>query len=296
MEWGVCTTVKAPLDQILAFVAWHKHLGASHIWVHLDDADVMASEILEQIDGVTPVLCNKAYWAHNRFRPKTQEARQVYNIQRIYNAAPLPVIGHFDVDEFLWPARPVHEILDDWSDGLPFKRANPAEALYDPTLADDIFTARQFRLPFPGVMHQSRRTRILGDYAPLLHNNMLSHKVGKSLFRTGVEGLKPRLHVGRYDGGDPPIKVPVHPDLIVLHFHAQNYGEWLAALPHRVEKGAYRFNEPLAKYLGGATPSEIEDFYLATQSAHPALLKALAHKGLLVEADLQLKDKVAALL
>lgn len=293
--WGVCTTVKAPLVQILAFVAWHKHIGARHIWVHLDDADVVSKHVLDQLDGVTAVLCNDAYWAEKGARPKTQEGRQSYNIQRIYNAAPLPVIAHVDVDEYLYPKRPIADILDDWDDDYPYLRAVPAEALHDPSLPDDIFTARQFRLPFRNGLSIERRYAVLGDYTDMLHHNMLSHKVGKSLFRTGIDGFVPKLHAGAIGAKGPKLRIPLHPDLMVLHFHAQDRAAWLKALPHRVTKGAYRFNEPLAEYLGQATEAEIDTFYHATQTATPELISALSSEGQLVEADLRLKEKIDAL-
>lgn len=295
MDWGVCTTVKAPLAQILAFVAWHKHLGASRIWVHLDDADDVSAGILKQVEGVTPVLCDKAYWSVLGRRPKRQEARQAYNVQRVYKAAEVPVLAHLDVDEFLWPARPVSDILEDWADGTPFLRARPAEALHDPALPDDIFTARQFKYPFPTPMPIEDRVDVLGDYTALLMKNMLSHKAGKSLFRTGLDGLMPKLHAASWGDDPAPIKLALHPDLTVLHFHAQDKAAWLAALPHRTTDGAYRFNETLAAFVSDASPDAIDDFYARTQSATPELVAKLKTHSLLLEADLNLKDKVAAL-
>ncbi|MGJ8609825.1 MAG: glycosyltransferase family 2 protein [Octadecabacter sp.] len=295
MKWGVCTTALAPLQQILAFVAWHKHIGATHIWVHLDDADAVSGQLLNQIDGVTAVLCDAQYWTGKGYRPKTQEARQSYNIQRVCGLAELPVIAHVDVDEYLYPKRPIADILDDWTDDAPYLRCVPAEALHDPALPDDIFTACQFRLPFPNGLSIERRYAVLGDYTLMLKKNMLSHKVGKALFRTGLDGFVPRLHAGTFGKDGPRIDLPLHPDLMVLHFHAQDRTTWRAALDHRVSKGAYRFNEELAGYLGAASEAEIDAFYEATQMASPELIAALDAEGLLVEADLKLKDKVAEL-
>ncbi|AGI66028.1 hypothetical protein OAN307_c02690 [Octadecabacter antarcticus 307] len=291
-EWGVCTTVKAPLVQILAFVAWHRHIGAAHIWVHLDDADEVSAHVINQLDGVTAVLCDKEYWSKKGFRPKKQEARQSHNMQRIYELAPLPVIAHLDVDEYLYPKRPIAEILADWTDDSPFLRARPAEALHDSALPDDIFTARQFRLPFPDGTSDERKHAVLGDYTLILRTNMLSHKVGKSLFRTGIKGFVPRIHVGTIGMDGPRIRLPLHPDLMVLHFHAQDRAAWLAALPHRVTNGAYRFNEVLAAFLDEASVAEVDAFYTTTQTADPELIAALTAEGLLVEADLALKEKV----
>ncbi len=295
MEWGVCTTVKAPLTQILAFVAWHKHIGAARIWVHLDDADVVSAQLLNQIDGVTAVVCDDDYWTGKGYRPKAQEARQSYNIQRVYGLAKLPVIAHVDVDEYLYPTRPLADILDGWNDDAPYLRCMPAEALHDPTLPDDIFTARQFRLPFPNGMSTERRHAVLGDYMLMLERNVLSHKVGKALFRTGLDGFVPRLHAGTFGKDGARINLPLHPELMVLHFHAQDRTAWRAALDHRVNKGAYRFNKELASYLGGASDAQIDAFYEVTQVATPELVAALDAEGLLVEAELRLKEKVADL-
>lgn len=295
MDWGVCTTVKAPLAQILAFVAWHRDLGASHIWVHVDDADAVSCHVLNQLDFVTAVSCDDAYWATRGSRPNKQEGRQGYNMQRVYGLTDLPVLAHVDVDEYLYPARRISEILDEWDDDVPFLRAAPAEALHDPNLANDIFTARQFRLPFKVGLPIERKYAVLGDYAAALPTNMLSHRAGKSLFRTGVEGLVPRLHAASFGKDSPPIKTPVHPEIVVLHFHAQDRANWLKVLPHRITNGAYRFNEVLAGFLGEANEAEVAAFYEATQTANPALLAGLAAEGLLIEADLKLKAKVSDL-
>jgi len=295
MEWGVCCTAKAPLAQLLAFVAWHQHIGATHIWIHLDDADEISGHVLNQLEGVTAILCDDAYWANTLgMRPPRQEPRQSFNMQRIYAQAALPVIAHVDVDEYLYSDHVIADVLDSFGDA-PFMRVAPAEALHDPSLKDDIFTARQFRLPFPNGMSAARKMAVLGDYTALLRKNMLSHKVGKSFFRTGVEGLIPKIHAGAFGKDAPPLSVPVNPDIVVLHFHAQDKAAWLTALPHRTVNGAYRFNEPLADFLAEANAADVNAFYEATQIATPALLAALDNEGLLVEAALDLRTKVDAL-
>lgn len=295
MEWGVCCTAKAPLAQLLAFVAWHREAGASRIWVHLDDADEISANVLNQIDGVTAVLCDDAYWAVLGLRPKRQEPRQSYNMQRVYGLAELPVIAHVDVDEYLYCTRPISDVLGEWDNDDPFLRVAPAEALHDPSLPDDIFTARQFRLPFPNGMPNEKRVDVLGEYLPLLRKNMLSHKVGKSFFKTGIAGLIPKIHAGSFGKDAPPLSVPVHPEIVVLHFHAQDKAAWLDALPHRAVNGAYRFNEPLAAFFEDATAEQINGFYEGTQVARPELVSALARHGLLVEAELRLKEKISDL-
>ncbi len=68
------------------------------------------------------------------------------------------------------------------------------------------------------------------------------HKLGKSLFRTGIAGFSPRLHAGIVGAKRPEILLPLHPDLMVLHLHAQDGDAWLAGMPHRLTKEAYRQN------------------------------------------------------
>ena len=188
MTWGVCTTAKAPLPQLLAFVAWHKHVGASRIWVHLDDADELSATVLNQIDGVTAILCDDAYWTVKGGRPHKQEPRQSYNMQRVYGDAELPIIAHVDVDEYLYSDRPIDDVLTAWD--------------------DDIFTARQFRLQFPNKMTSKKKMSVLGDYTPFLSQNMLSHKVGKSFFKTGLTEFIPKIHAGSFGADAPPPKRP----------------------------------------------------------------------------------------
>ena len=69
------------------------------------------------------------------------------NAQAAYRACRLPWIGHIDVDEFLWPSQPVAQILGSLPSDQWTLRMEPHEAMHDPTLRDDIFTARAFRAP-----------------------------------------------------------------------------------------------------------------------------------------------------
>jgi hypothetical protein len=110
--------------------------------VHLDNADEVSAHVINQLDGVTAVQCDAAYWAEKGFRPKKQEAQQSHNIQRIYGLAALPVIAHLDVDEYLYPKRPMADILADWTDGSPFLRAHPCRGIARPDV-----TGRHFHRP-----------------------------------------------------------------------------------------------------------------------------------------------------
>ena len=123
---------------------------------------------------------------------------------------------------------------------------------------------------------------------------MLSHSIGKVFCRTGVPGLMPRLHGGML--GNLRIASPAfHPEIRLLHFHAQDRQSWLDAVPFRVTRGAYQFNPPLQAHLAAASPDELLAFYHRTQTVSPAVALTLQEVGRAIEADLCLRAKVAAL-
>lgn len=296
--WGTCTTVRAPLAQVLAFVAHHRSLGARRICLCFDDPGDPAAEALAGVKGVRVIRCDEAHWARfgtgkgARRRPDTHQVRQVANATAIYRRTNLDWLCHLDIDEFLWPARRVAEVLAG-AEG-PVLRMAPWEALHEPGLPDDIFTARHFRRALKGPDHAALRETLFGPYAEMLYAGAVSHAAGKCFFRTGVEGLRPRIHTGDLNGARLAIH-EVMPDIAVLHFHAQDPADWRARLPFRATAGAYRANAPFFVWYSTADAAEIDAFYDRVQVARPEVLSTLRAGGALIEADLALRAKVAAL-
>ncbi len=295
MDWGICTTLKAPPDRVLAFVAWHLSLGPARIWLHFDDPEDPAADLVAALPQVTAIRCDDAWWKDTAGRrPDKHQNRQSSNIHRLCNQAPLPWIAHIDADEFLLPRRPIGQILDKAQDDALIVRARPWEALHDQALPDDIFTARAFRGPMAGAALARIRAEVFGDYAHLFPQGVLSHAAGKCFFRTGVPGFEPRIH-GAILNGRRVTGVPFHPDLELLHFHAQDREDWLSRLPFRLDRGAYIGKPELFAWAKLATPDEIGRFYAETQTATPQMLARLRAHGLLIETDLHLLDHVARL-
>ncbi|AWD22404.1 glycosyltransferase family 2 protein [Fuscovulum blasticum] len=296
VDWALVATIKAPQDQVLAFLAHHLDLGAAAITLCFDDPDDPAIAAVQDIPRVSVLRCTPDYWARvgNGIRPDRHQNRQARNALRAWRLCPLPWIGHIDVDEFLLPDRPMGEILASAPAHHPMVRLEPFEAMHDPSLPDDIFTARLFRGPLKGP-RAFLRDIIFGRYAAAMPNGMLSHSVGKAFFRTGVPGFTPRLHGGSMNGvrmDGPPMDRRVK----LLHFHAQDRAKWTAALPFRLARGAYQKNEALLQALSGATPDKIDAFYTATQMLTPEMAEILWQEGRLVEVNLDLRRKVADLL
>lgn len=294
-DWGVCSTILAPVDQVLAFVAHHLELGASRIWLFFDNPDDPAFEVVKALRGVTATRCDANYWRSVcKTRPDTHQKRQSRNMRRVYDMAALPWIAHLDVDEFVLPDRAISASLDEVPPEQILLRMAPWEALHAQGLQHDIFTAHQFRAALKGDHFAEARQAVFGKFAALLNEGVLSHSAGKCFFQCGFTGLQPRLH-GAFLDGERVKGGAFHPDIALLHFHAEDPDRWKQRLHFRLTKGAYQFNPNLQSYLLQADQAAIDAFYSAVQQPGEDALAYLAQKGLVIEATLQLRSKVAAL-
>lgn len=293
--WSLVATVKAPEEKVLAFVAHHLSLGADHLWLYFDDPDQPIPPALADHPRVTATPCDDAHWARfGKARPPQHQNRQSHNARFTYNRkVRSDWLVHIDVDEFLLAPRPVAAILDDTPAGTIAMKLEPFEAMHDPALPDDIYTARAFR----GSLRREpwlRRRAVLGPYRNVIRDGMLSHTVGKMIYRTRIPGLVPRLHAIMLD--KELVRTPDwQSEIKLLHFHGQDKAAWLAALPFRLTKGAYQFRPELQAFLSGASPEDIDKFYHRTQTLPPGLRDKLAQDGRVIIADLGLRQKVQAL-
>ncbi|MFC0279335.1 glycosyltransferase family 2 protein [Falsigemmobacter intermedius] len=289
--WGVAVTLKAPVAQVLAFVAWYLDLGAARIWLHFDDPEDPAAARLEGHERVQVIRCHDGYWEKVAGRrPETHQQRQVRNVTRVLRRTGLPWVAHFDVDEFLLAARPVADILAEQAPDRLILRAEPWEALCDPKLPDDIFTANRFRQALPPG-REALAHALYGEAGALLERGMLSHTVGKCFFRSGIPGMTGRIHGARING-EPVPGGAFHPDLALLHFHAQDREGWLSRLPYRLARGAYQYRPAMQAYLLEQTAEGVEAFYDTVQRARPALVAALEVEGFLRQEELSLRQRV----
>lgn len=293
-RWGVAATVRAPLEQVMAFAAHHLDLGAHRIWLHFDDPGDPAADALSDRPKISVIRCDDAYWQGLcGTRPPTHQVRQMRNITRVCRRAQIDWVAHVDVDEYLLARAPIPAILADLPADRLVLRAEPFEALHSPGLPDDIFTARYFRRGLPDP-DPARAAQVLGGYGALLPRGMLSHTVGKCFFRTGVAGMVANIHGARIKG-ERVFGGRFHPDLALLHFHAEDPARWRHGLQFRLSRGAYQFLPDLQAHLLAADDAGIDAFYDAVQLATPERLEHLRALGLLREADLGLRAKVAAL-
>ena len=291
-RWGLVATVKAPEDKVLAFVAHHLTLGAEHLWIYFDDPEDPAHAAVARHPRVTATLCDTTYWTGKKRHDRHQN-RQSRNARDAYERCTTDWLGHIDVDEFILPDRPLGDILQDAPDSQLVVKLEPFEAMHDPLLPDDIYTAGEFRGALRHEFWRFRR-RALREYRTVIRDGLLSHSVGKVLFRRGIPNLSPRLHSVMLDG----VRLPA-PDWCaearLLHFHAQDRKAWTEALPFRLAGGAYQYQATMQDHLSNATAAEIDDFYLTTQVLSLEVSQRLQAVGRVLTADLKLRDKVRAL-
>jgi Glycosyl transferase family 2 len=294
-DWGICATVKAPIDQVRAFVAHHLAIGAGAIWLYFDDPDDPAASAIATIAKVQVIRCDAAYWqAQKVARPDQHQLRQSRNIRHCYRAIDLPWLCHIDVDEFVWPRRPVNDVLAAVPADATMVRMVPWEALYSPHLPADVFAARYFRSSMRGRDRAADREAAFGKFAFLLPSGMLSHTTGKCYYRTGLQNFRVGLHRATGKGVGPTATYQ-QTDLALLHFHAHDRAQWLDRLQFRLRHGAYRENLGLTSYLQICGKAGQIAFYDQVQTASDTMLDHLGRIGVLTEADLQLQAKVELL-
>ena len=219
VSWGLVATVKAPEDQVLAFIAHHLSLGAARLWIYFDDPDDPAFARVAALPRVTATRCTPMYWAMRGGRDDRHQNRQIRNARHAQRTCTLDWLGHIDVDEFLHAPRPVADILGQVPAEVPNLMMDAFEAMHDPDLPDDIFTARHFRGPLRH-QHDALRRAILGPLADVVTAGNIGHTNGKTFCRPAVKGLSLRIH--QVTIHKERLNTPFDPDLRVLHFHAQD--------------------------------------------------------------------------
>ncbi len=286
--WGVVAQVKARVAAVETFVAWHLHLGAERVLVYFDDPDDPGYQrLLPLAPRVKAFRCDAAHWARLLGRrPERKTARQSANAQDAYRRTKVAWLAHIDVDEFIlplhWPGdvAPVPTVAERLAAVGPevaLQRLRPYEALIDPNGGPP----RHFRAPpAAGPGRGPLLQSIYGPHAAVLVDGMLSHSVGKTLSRTGIAGLTPRIHAPRIGG--EKVEAGFMRGLVLLHYHVAGMEDWLAHLEYRASHGAYSGRPASKAFFQNAGPEALAGFFQAVQVASPELLARLEEEGLLL--------------
>lgn len=296
VTWGIVTTIRAPVRAILDFAAHHIELGAHRLILHLDEDRPEARQALERLPQCRVIVTDAAWWGR-RQRPEAHQGRQTWNATRAYRRNPgVDWLTHIDVDEFLWPARPVADQLASLPADALTARIRPIEAL----ATDDTSQGTWFK----GCAARSNlRARQTGDiyptYGSYLNGGFLSHVSGKIFVRTGLERINLRIHNAFQDGTQIPNNHDLD-DTLLCHFHAPSWDDWQRAYRYRLQNGSYRgtlkgsgthgvsMNALFTAIEADGGEPALRAFYHEVCTATPDLRQRLAAHGLLHLVDLGL--------
>lgn len=244
MHWGLVATVKAPVTDVLNFVAHHVELGAHRVYIYLDAPDDTAFAPLKAHPKVRVTRCDDNYWSQHKRRPKKHQVRQSANASHAYRRSELDWLAHIDVDEFLWTPTPVADRLADLPETALCARLYPAEAL-----AGDGTAFKT--VPRPRERRQAITERLYPTFGRFLNGGFLSHVEGKLFLRTGLADIQFRIHNVFQDELKNPGEVPLD-DIILCHLHAKSWEDFIAAYRFRLERGSYRADlAPMRPLLEG---------------------------------------------
>lgn len=299
-RWGIVSTIKAPLPEILDFAAYHLDLGAHRLLLFLDDPQPDTVAVLKAHPRIRVFACDDRHWRRLGIRrPAKHQVRQTANASFAYGRrVQVDWLIHMDVDEFLWPEASVADVLDGLPDETLCARVRPMEQI-----ASDAAAFKAF-IP-PGPDREATVARLYPTYGAWVKGGFLSHVAGKLLVRTGLGPLTVRIHnVFRGDEMNPG---ETELDRIALcHAHAGNWDQWIAAYRYRLEQGAYRAELAPARprEKGGLTLHEalnlieaeageagLRAFFDEIAVATPEARARLEHEGLLRLCDLRLGEK-----
>jgi hypothetical protein len=299
IRWGLATTIKAPVADILSYAAYHIELGAHRLYLYLDEPNPEAEPILKAHPKVRVITCDASWW-NKRFskRPEKHQVRQAMNATHAYNRRQeVDWLIHMDVDEYLVASTPLARQLAQLPDDAMTARARPAELL-----ADGDETA--FKTWFPiGPDRAQMMARLYPTFGPHLKTGFLSHMAGKSFVRTGADKVQVRIHNAYFAGEENPGEVAL-PQTTLCHLHATSWDQWRAHFLYRLEKGSYRADLNASKASEfGPTLHELlsllyeEDgekglraFFDEVCADTPELRARLDTEGLLTVHDLDLKQ------
>ena len=299
-SWGIVSTIKAPTAEIEAFCAHHLELGAQRLYIYLDDDNRTAFDSLSAHPKIRPVLCDDAYWQARGRRPGKHQVRQVDNAAHAYALPPeVDWLAHIDVDELIWPAAALPDLLAALPGDCLVARMRPSEALASP----DPGPLTHFkRFTLDRTTRDRQTLRVYPTFGEHLNGGFLSHVQGKLIYRTGIPGLDARIHNVILNGEQNPGQQELT-GVELLHLHAKSWEDFARAFRFRLNRGSYR-SELRAASPGGASMHQLfsalldesgeaglRAFYDEVCTATPALLDRLHHERLLSSYPLDLARK-----
>lgn len=253
ITWGLVATIKAPVQDILNFAAYHLDLGAHRLHIYLDAPNPEAYPFLKAHPRIKVTTCNEAYWKRRkRKRPPGHQFRQTLNASQAYRRIEADWIGHIDVDEFLWPgSASIAEHLAEVPSSARSARVFAIESLAGHPGA--------YKMAVPNGPDRDRvLAAIYPNFGIFLKGGFISHTAGKVFARTGLDEVQIRIHNMMIGGNKDPEPHRIA-GIDLCHHHAEDWDHWYASYRYRLEKGSYRadLSPAFERVVGGMNTHEL---------------------------------------
>lgn len=295
LRWGIVSMIKAPLHQVAEFAAYHLDLGADRLHLYLDTTAPETAAVLSNHPKITVTTCDAAFWeTQKKPRMKAHQMRQTWVATQAYQTTDVDWLAHIDVDEFLLPPAPVHDLLAQMPDDAAMLRLPPAELLAG-SQGDELFKL----LPKYGGQKKSALTSIYPTFGAHLPGGFISHREGKNFLRTGLMGIRFGIHAALQDSRLITNRVK-QDGFYVGHAHAPNWDFFRDHMAFRMTRGSYRKSDEAKFRLLDILTLLQEDmgedglrqFFTEVCEATPSLIAALDTHNMLLRRPLDLTAKV----
>lgn len=298
LRWGTVSTIKAPVQQIARFIAYHLDAGAAQMDIFLDVPDPAIAQQLQH-PKVRFHQCDDAFWADKPAKAReSHQLRQASNATQAYKTSDLDWLAHIDVDEYILSDQPLARHLSRVPADMAFARMQPVELM----ASDDPWTG-------PAYFKRTRKA-VKGKTADLIDiyptfgayvpEGFISYTGGKNIVRTGFRRIRLGIHAMMHAGAkvsNGQMLETVH----VGHAHAPDWDTFQRHFDFRMTHGSYRkktngnmiLNDVLKVLIEEEGDSGLRRFYDEMCAATPERLDLLRKHDMLVTAPLDLDDKVA---
>lgn len=225
-SWSVVATVRASAPVCEIFARHYLARGARQVFLFHDDPKVACNVAL---DGVRNTVCSDRWW--RRGRPDALEERQVHNATKAKAWCETDWILHCDVDELIWSAQGIAEVLSLVSEDVGGIVISTAEAVYAAPPSEDTI----FRTPFFKFFLDERgRPRAYRDISQQAYGDLWEaskygfwgHILGKSLIRAKADVGRMPLHYKKQEQINGFLMRQQAPQLVLRHYDTLSPELW----------------------------------------------------------------------